>query len=149
MYVVERSFDYEYPVARVSDVFTDLENWGEWSEVRGLFKKSRMSFAPAEGSLRGPGLKIVASNKKGHAHTLVAQEWEKPRKIRFLTFEKGPDAAFKLDMTWLFTAKGALATHFDYHLEFDVDVPALFAPFVQRSAEKKIDEIFKRGRTFL
>jgi uncharacterized protein YndB with AHSA1/START domain len=149
MFIVDRSLDFEHPLARVWEVFTDLENWGEWSETQGLFNTTRMAFAPAEGALRGPGMKILANNKKGYAHTLIVQEWEKPSKVRYVTFDAGAAPGFKLDMTWRFTQKAATATHLDYHLEFDFASLDIFDWFIQRSAEKKIDQIFERSRKFL
>lgn len=151
MYVIERHLDFEHPVARVWEVFTDLENWGEWSETKTLFRSNKMSFAPAEGSLRGPGLRIVAKNKKGDfLHTLIAEEWDKPKRVQFKTLDPGPkEKAFKLDMTWIFSQPSASSTHLDYHLKFDFSIPDIFAPFVQRAAEKKVDQIFARSRSFL
>jgi uncharacterized protein YndB with AHSA1/START domain len=149
MFIVDRSLDFEHPVARVWEVFTDLENWGEWSEHQGWFKTTRMSFAPEEGSLRGPGMKIVANKKDGFAHKLIVQEWEKPQRVRFVTFDPGVVPSFKLDMTWSFTPKSATSTHLDYHLEFDFAALDIFDWFIQRGAEKKIDQIFERSRKFL
>jgi hypothetical protein len=150
MFEVDRSLDFDAPVSRVWEVFMDLENWGEWSETKSFFgRKSRMSFAVAEGSLRGPGMKITANNKRGHAHTLIIQEWDKPNRVRFETFEPGETQGFKLLMTWKFSPKTAISTHLDYHLEFDFEIPSVLNRFVQGSAEKRIDDIFTRSRKFL
>ena len=151
MFEIERSLDFDAPVARVWDVFLDLDNWGEWSESSGYWTgKTRLGFALAKDSLRGPGMKIVATNKNGYAHTLIVQEWDKPNIVRFETFENSEATKdFKLSMTWRYTAKSSIVTHLDYRLAFEIGASSPMMRFVQSAAEKKIDEIFVRCRKFL